>query len=426
MLDLLVIGAGLAGLTAAATAAAAGLQVRVIAKGLGSMHWGAGTIDVLGYLPGSDAPAAAPLAALDQLPGEHPYRLVGTAGVATALAWFRQAMDDTGLPYLAREGGANWRLPSPIGAVRPACLAPQAQVDGDLAQSRPMVIVGFTGLRDFFPALIAENLARQGQPARAASLPLRLITDRTDSNSVHLAQALDAPAIRQRLAAELRALVQPGERIGLPAILGLDAHGDVLADLREGSGAPIFEIPTLPPSVPGIRLYQALRGHLAGQGVRIEAGMTAISHAAGEHIQWISTETSARPLLHRARSYLLATGGLLGGGLDSDSSGRLWEPIFDLPLAAPPDRQAWFRHRFLDPSGHPIFRSGVRVDAAFQPVDAQGCRRFANLWAAGAVLGGCDPIRERSLEGLAIVTGAAAAHAVVTAHQTAPDDPRLP
>ena len=51
MLDLIVIGAGLTGLMAAHTAAQAGLKVKVIAKGLGALHWSAGTVDVLGYYP---------------------------------------------------------------------------------------------------------------------------------------------------------------------------------------------------------------------------------------------------------------------------------------------------------------------------------------------------------------------------------------
>ena len=51
-LDLLVIGAGLSGLTAAYTAAKAGLKVQVITKGLGALHWTAGTIDLFGYSAG--------------------------------------------------------------------------------------------------------------------------------------------------------------------------------------------------------------------------------------------------------------------------------------------------------------------------------------------------------------------------------------
>lgn len=50
-IDLLVIGAGWSGLMAAYTAANAGLKVQVIAKGLGSMHWAAGSIDLFGYAP---------------------------------------------------------------------------------------------------------------------------------------------------------------------------------------------------------------------------------------------------------------------------------------------------------------------------------------------------------------------------------------
>ena len=62
MLDVLVIGAGLSGLMAAYTAARNGRQVKVVTKGLGgALHWSAGTIDVLGYVPGESDEAHTPL-----------------------------------------------------------------------------------------------------------------------------------------------------------------------------------------------------------------------------------------------------------------------------------------------------------------------------------------------------------------------------
>ncbi len=79
MLDLLVIGAGLAGLSAALTAAEAGLSVRVIAKGMGALHWSAGTVDVLGYLPQTDA-QNAPGADVGTR-AAHPYALCGAENV---------------------------------------------------------------------------------------------------------------------------------------------------------------------------------------------------------------------------------------------------------------------------------------------------------------------------------------------------------
>jgi glycerol-3-phosphate dehydrogenase subunit B len=83
MLDLLVIGAGLAGLTAAMYAAQAGLSVRVVTKGLNALHWSAATIDLLGYLP-DNTRVDAPFAALDQLPASHPLRQVGKRGGSQA------------------------------------------------------------------------------------------------------------------------------------------------------------------------------------------------------------------------------------------------------------------------------------------------------------------------------------------------------
>jgi glycerol-3-phosphate dehydrogenase subunit B len=157
-----------------------------------------------------------------------------------------------------------------------------------------------------------------------------------------------------------------------------------------------------------------LCGHLASLGVRVDVGMEAISyHAENGRIAWVETQTSARPLKHRAKHFLLATGGILGGGLDGDHTGRLWEVVFDLPLTAPPQRSQWFRTEFLDPAGHPVFQAGVPVNRAFQPIDPAGSPVFSNVWAAGGLLAHADPIQERSLEGIAIATAVAAAEHIV-------------
>lgn len=413
--DLLVIGAGLSGVSAALAAAQAGLKVGVIAKGMGATHWHAGTIDLLGYHPVEGKALSAPLSAIAALPADHPYRRLGSERLPALLNTVHQWLAADPLAY----GGAatpdqNLWLPSPVGAARPTWLAPQAQRAGDLARPEPLLIVGFRGMRDFYPQLLAENLTRLGHPARAAYLPLDLITQRRDWTTVQLAEGLDAPAMRARLAPALQQLAQPGERIGLPALLGVYQHALVWHELQAALGQPVFEIPTLPPSVPGIRLFTTLRQRLAQLGVRVEIGMEISGVTTqGRTIQSVQTATSARPLTHRADRFLLATGGVLGGGFTSDYTGRFWEVVFNLPLTTPPDRQAWFRHQFLHPQGQPIFQSGVPVNAAWQPVDAQGQVVYDNLWAAGGVLAQTDPIRERSLEAMAMVTGIAAVEALM-------------
>jgi glycerol-3-phosphate dehydrogenase subunit B len=423
MVDLIVIGAGLSGLMAAYTAAKAGLSVRVVAKGLGAIHWSAGTIDVLGYLPEKyDGAVKRPLEAIQSFPETHPthpYALIGEEKISQALAAFVALSKEIGIPYGGADNpGDNLLLPSPVGATRPTYLAPQAQLAGDLSRTEPMLIVGFKGMRDFFPEMIAENLNKQSYTARAAFLDVKLINDQTDRNTVQLAEGLDQKEKRHMLAAALKKIVEPGERIGLPAILGMTHHLTLLAELEEATGAAVFEIPTLPPSVPGVRLFTMMREHLRGMDVRVEAGMEVIAsettpaNGSPTQIQWIESETSARPWKQRAQKFLLATGGILGGGFNSNLDGRVWETIFDLPLTVPQNRADWFEAGFLSEAGHPVFNGGVSVNQDFQPVSGEGKPLFANLWAAGSVLAQYDPIQERSLEGTAVATGVAAGQAL--------------
>ncbi len=406
MNDLLIIGAGLAGLTAAYSAAKAGQKVKVIAKGMGITHWHAGTVDVLGYAA-EGAGVVRPLEAIDDLPPDHPYRLLGADRLSAALADFTRLTAEIGLPYTgAQTTGDNLWLPSPVGAARPTFLAPAGQAAGDLSTGQPLLIVGIEGMRDFYPKLIAENLVKQGHTARHAFLPLSLFTQRHDITTLQLAKLVEEPTRLAQLAEALTRLVSTGERIGLLAILGFENHPTVLKRLSEATVAPVCEIPTLPPSVPGIRLHTHLRRKLEAMGVRVEIGMEAIGFGTdGNRIGWVETETSSRPLKHRATNFLLATGGILGGGINSDHTGRAWEVIFGLPLTIPQERSDWFRPRFLDSEGQPVFRGGVPVNENFQPIRSDGAPVYANLWAAGGTLAGADSIRERSVEGIAISTG---------------------
>jgi glycerol-3-phosphate dehydrogenase subunit B len=414
MLDLLVIGAGLAGLTTAIYAAQAGLSVRVITKGMNALHWAAGSIDLLGYLP-DNTPVDAPLAALDQLPASHPLRRVETAALRQSLSDLQGLLSAEGLIYVKADDARNLWLPTAIGAKRPAYLAPSTQAAARLDDPSPLLIVGFDHFNDFFPGLIADNLRRQGHDARAHTLPLSLITGRhTVINEVYLAEGLDDPVRVDRLIETLRPLVKTGERVIFPAILGLARHNEVVTKIAGGLAAPIAEIPTLPPSVPGLRLHRALVRTLQRLGVRVESNMAATDYGTeGDRIAWVATATSARPLRHRAHAYLLATGGILGGGFDSDHKGRVWETLFHLPLSHPATRGEWFRPEFLDPGGHPIFQAGVEVNQGWQPVDAEGNVLYSNLWAAGNLLAHADTLRTRSHEGLALATGAAAAQRVI-------------
>jgi glycerol-3-phosphate dehydrogenase subunit B len=125
----------------------------------------------------------------------------------------------------------------------------------------------------------------------------------------------------------------------------------------------------------------------------------------GNTINTMWSEASAREIPHQARTFILATGGILGGGISIDNIGYAQEMIFKLPLAIPDLRSDWFQSEFLAAQGHPIFHTGTLTDDEFQPVDMTGNVLYSNVHIVGSALANCDPIRERSLEGIALATG---------------------
>ena len=62
-------------------------------------------------------------------------------------------------------------------------------------------------------------------------------------------------------------------RVGLPAVLGLNDYPQSWQHLQDLVGVPVFEIPTLPPSVPGMRLYNVFTNALARAGVQVLLNM---------------------------------------------------------------------------------------------------------------------------------------------------------
>ncbi|MBX3061164.1 MAG: glycerol-3-phosphate dehydrogenase subunit GlpB, partial [Anaerolineae bacterium] len=384
-----------------------GKGVRLIAKGWGATHWHAGCVDVLGYWPvESDTAVTNPAATLPDLLAanpQHPYALVGPAQLETALDGLKQLCADAGYPLLGSLD-KNWRLPTAVGAARPTCLAPATMTAGDLDDHAPMLLVGFKQLPDFFANVAADNLAQQGIPARHVTLDLPALAARNFTTAVQLARFMQQSDFRAAVAQAVKSHLGDAARVGLPAVLGLEEATAVHQDMQAQLGRPVFEIPGLPPSVAGIRLHRILKAAIEKNGGRVYDGMEAIGFTAdGGRVTAVHTETSGRPRQHRYERVVLATGGILGGGIVTNHAGEVCEVVFKLPLRHPENRLEWFRRDFLDKQGHPIYRAGVSVNEQFQPMNGRVV--YQNLYAAGNTLAGADSIIERSFDGVALATG---------------------
>jgi glycerol-3-phosphate dehydrogenase subunit B len=409
--DTIVIGAGIAGMLTALGRAEAGAKVMLLAKGHGATHWASGCLDLF------DVGDGDPLAEIEALIADHPdhpYALAGLEALQAGADRLRAACEAGGYP-LVGSLRRNLLMPTAVGALRTTCLVPVTMAAGDARQlprqgdgAGPLLIAGFHKLRDFFPPMIAANLRAQGFAAEAAYLELPPVERTLDFGTVSLARLFDRPDFRADVGRQLRQLVQRGRysRIGMPAVLGLSQAAQAVGDLQAAAGALVFEIPTLPASVPGIRLYRLLEAALLKAGVRIQIGsFVQRGEAKGGRLEAVFTEAAAREQRHRADRYVLATGGIAGGGVRADHAGALVETALGLPLRAPNARADWFAPRFLNETGHPVFRTGVAVDGSLRPLDAAGQIVYENVAVAGSALAGADPIREGTLEGIAAATG---------------------
>jgi glycerol-3-phosphate dehydrogenase subunit B len=416
--DALVIGAGTAGLTAATRLAEGGARVCVLAKGVGSTHLSPGTIDVLGYSPKR---VEQPGAAIDELiaaRADHPYALLGRKRVADALDWFRERVAASPLGGYRYVGGLerNHLLPTAVGALRPSALVPATMAAGDAAvlQAESMgrvCIVGTRVLRDFQAGLCAANLARAGVAARAVELKLEVA--KADQNALGLARKFDDPAWRAALCADLALSLRGDERVGLPAMLGIsDPHG-VWSDLEHRLGRPVFEIPTLPPSVPGMRLFEILRTALRSAGGRLVLGSEVVAgEREGTRVTSVRARTAGGEMRYLAPWIVLASGGFASGAIELDSHWTTRERVLDLPLhGAPGPGEARFVSTYLEEQ--PMARVGVAVDAELR---AEGSE---NVLVAGAALPGAVPWREGSGEGIALASGSRAAELVLSGGRAA-------
>jgi glycerol-3-phosphate dehydrogenase subunit B len=406
--DVVVVGAGLAGLTAAVRLAEAGLRVVTVAKGLGSIRLSPATIDILGYRPDLVHEPARELQGFVSAHPGHPYSLVSPVQLAASVQWLKEHADG----YVG-DPDANMLLPTALGVPRPSAVVPETMAGGDIRQSRSVAIAGFSVLKDFQPTLAAENLQAAatalGFPLTVRALHLSTsVNGEADVSSLALARRLEDTAFRNAVAAELTAGLRDEEAVGLPAVLGLDQARTVWSDLQAMVGRPVFEIPTVPPSAPGMRLAKVLQDRLRRAGGRLVLGSEAVgTEVHGEQLAGVRVKIAARQLAWMCRWVVLATGGFASGGITVDLSGAASETAFGLPVSVPPPDEPLFLTRYLDE--HPMGTAGLRVDPLLRPLGHDGEPAYPNLYAAGAVIGGARPAREKSGDGISLSTGYLAA-----------------
>ncbi|MEA2014257.1 MAG: anaerobic glycerol-3-phosphate dehydrogenase subunit B [Thermodesulfobacteriota bacterium] len=385
--DVVVTGGGMSGMMAAITLADMGRKVAVVSKGNPVCSLSTGCIDLLA---GSDDP----LKAIGSLPDNHPYHLSGKDTIRTSFEMFKAVMAEEGGTY-AGNMHANRRILTPLGRHKVTCLVPGTMEFADVHRDEYIHLISFDNMKDFYPNYITSGHKNSGCS----------IFDAGISTTMGIAQRFENKRFRDGFISWLKGLDIPDGTIAIPAVLGMHFTTDVCNQISVQLGRDVFEIPTLPPSMPGLRLFGALKNALLKRGVHLYWGKEIYSvEQSNSQIEAVTLAGTGRSTRVQGNAFILATGSFVSGGLHA-SIDAVKETVFDLPVYLPGKRESWFNNDFFA-TGHAIEKSGICVDKSFRPVDT----RIENLFVCGSILAFSEVMKYGCGHGMAIATGVAAAN----------------
>ncbi|MDU4434077.1 MAG: glycerol-3-phosphate dehydrogenase subunit GlpB [Pluralibacter gergoviae] len=404
--DTLIIGGGLAGLLCGITLSQRGLRCAIISRGQNGLHFSSGSLDLL------DAPAGETLeqslAALAGSHPEHPYSLIGAGQVIDYACQAEKLLAGCGV---ALQGGLNnqHQRITPLGGLKRAWLSPEEAPIGPVSGER-IAVVGISGFPDFQAHLAAPALCKAGALADAIDIELPQLDDLRENasefRSVNIARLLDEKSQWAALLGALRPIAERYDRLLFPACFGLQ-NSQLWRWLSEQLPCPLALLPTLPPSVPGIRMHTALQRHFVRLGGTWLAGDEVAAVAFdGARVSSVSTRNHGDVPL-QTRFAVLASGGFFSSGLVARRD-KICEPVFNLDITPLLSRNAWYNNDFFD--SQPWQRCGVRTDASLRG-QREG-QQIDNLYAIGGILGGFDAIAQGCGGGVSAITALHAARQI--------------
>lgn len=389
--DVVIIGGGMAGLTAAVRLGKEGVRVAVVSRGDPIVCLSTGCIDLL-------ASGENPLESMKELPDNHPYRLLTGEFIKRSLDNFLDLVREEGLPYQGT-AESNRKVLTPLGVGKTTCLVPETMAASTCRHDARIHVVSFAGLKDFYPGYILARI-----PASDLS-----VYEMGRVSTMSLATQFENGEFLDKFIAWLKNTDIKADSVALPAVLGWGRSAEIKGIIEDEIKRPVFEIPTLPPSVPGVRLHRTLVRRAIKLGVQFYRGRPISTiEKAGRLVEAVTLVAPGRSVRVNGRAFILATGSFVSGGLISHRAG-VEEVVFHIPVHYPRDRANWFGEKFFPPE-HPIEEAGIVVDEAFRPKGVE----IDNLFVAGSILAHARVFRYGCGHGLAIVTGEAAAQSCLT------------
>lgn len=301
-------------------------------------------------------------------------------------------------------GDANRCHITPFGVVKPSWISLDDCLTFESPDSFPFKHVGLvniSGYLDFYPQFLSLGLDKIGVKCTVRSVTAPQLQamrkSSTEMRAPNMARVM-TPETVACIATQFNETDPAVEAFIMPAIFGLN-DTVALDDLRSRVQRPVYFIPTMPTSVPGVRAQIMLRERFKALGGSYLLGDSVTGgEVAGDTLRYVTTVNLGEDRLE-ADNFILATGSFLSHGIKATPS-RIYEPVFGLDVVSPADRAEWFRDNFYQQQ--PYMNFGVVTDASFRL--AREGHTVTNLYGIGSVLSGSDSLTLSCGGGVALFT----------------------
>ncbi|SEJ96749.1 glycerol-3-phosphate dehydrogenase subunit B [Propionispira arboris] len=408
--DVIVIGAGFAGLMAAAVSAKCGKKVTLITYGSGTFPLNSGLIDIMAR-PIDETVCATPLDGIKALPEAHPYTKIGTDIVEAAVAFFMELCEQENYPYSGSLTKHQWVVTA-LGTMKPTCLVPKTMLGDICLKNKEIVLIGFNRLKDHYIHVMKENLEQSlGKEKNYTSIMVDAdIESGRDLSTLDIARWLNTPQGYESCLKQLRGSVQANSVVILPQVLGVKPDYAILDKMKKDLQCEVLESTGLPPAANGLRLQSMLLGYLKKNNVTMVENAKVIgSTVNNQTCLSITTQNAAREQTYQADHFILATGGFYGGGLQMETFPIIKEPIFNIPVRVKGNPEEWANEKLFSSQKQPFAEVGIETDEKMRPLDEVGNCFIKNVFVAGRNLSGYDFCFEQSGNGVALVSAYQAA-----------------
>lgn len=398
--ETIIVGGGLSGLIAGIKLSEAGQRVAIISSGQSALHFSSGSFELLGRVNGEEV--KNPLQAIKNLSATHPYAKIGS-DIEKYIEEVKPLMAKAGIKLNGSAVANHYRI-TPLGKVKSAWLTEDDFLSLETADKFPykkVALFNLAGFLDFYPQFLSLGLGELGIECRQHVLtaPLfdKLRKSSTEMRAPNIARVIDQSTL-DVLAEQINKMVGDANVALLPAIFGAK-DTEAIKYLRSLVKVPVYCISTIPISVPGMRMQYQLRAYFTKLGGTYLLGDSVNGGAIeNSQLKYITTVNHEDEKFY-ADNFILASGSFIGHGVVSNYD-TVSEPIFNLDVV---ENVPFAQRSDIDMyKTQPFMSYGIVTDGQFKTL--KDGKTVNNLYAAGSVIGGCNPMEEGCGAGVAILT----------------------